>query len=55
MKKVVRLVKEAHPEIVLLAGDVFDEDIDDKQRPAIIGLLKELACPDGSVRDNGQS
>ena len=47
MKKIVRLVKEARPDIVLLAGDVFDEDIDDKQRPAIIGLLKELACPMG--------
>jgi hypothetical protein len=43
MKKIVRLVKEARPDIVLLAGDVFDEDIDDAKRGAIVGLLKEIA------------
>jgi predicted MPP superfamily phosphohydrolase len=47
MKKIVRLVKAARPDLVLLAGDVFDEDIDDKQRATIVGLLKELGCPLG--------
>jgi len=47
MKRIVRCVKQAGPDIVLLAGDVFDEDIDDGQRGHIVGLLKELSCPLG--------
>lgn len=47
MKRIVRLVKQAGPDLVLLAGDVFDEDVDDRQRHAIVGLLKELSCPMG--------
>lgn len=47
MKRIVRLVKQANPDLVLLVGDVFDEDIDDEQRATIVGLLKELVCPLG--------
>jgi predicted MPP superfamily phosphohydrolase len=47
MRRIVRLVKQAEPDLVLLVGDVFDEDIDDSQRSHIVGLLKELSCPMG--------
>ncbi len=53
MKRIVRLVKQANPDLVLFVGDVFDEDIDDEQRTTIVALLKELACPVGSIRGNG--
>ncbi|MGB7569923.1 MAG: metallophosphoesterase, partial [Chitinivibrionales bacterium] len=43
MNRIVRLVKQANPDLVLLVGDVFDEDVDDCQRRAIVALLKEIA------------
>ena len=43
MNRIVLLVKQANPDLVLLVGDIFDEDVDDCQRMAIVALLKEIA------------
>ena len=47
MKRIVRLVKQARPDMVLLVGDVFDEDVSDAGRVSIVRLLKDLRCPLG--------
>jgi len=47
MRRIVRLVKKIHPDLVLLVGDVFDQDMDDNLRGSLVGNIREMVCPMG--------
>jgi predicted MPP superfamily phosphohydrolase len=47
LTKIAVCIKQAHPDIILIAGDFFDQSVTDTQRQDIIRMLKDLSCPLG--------
>jgi uncharacterized protein len=51
--KIEKLVAAARPDVVFLAGDMFDEDISQSQRRQMADFLKKLSCTTGVYAISG--
>ena len=47
LTRIAVCIKQAHPDIILIAGDFFDQSVADAQRGDIVRMLKNLSCPLG--------